>query len=50
MLWAASEAAKMDVARAERRAKENYRFHEFRSPEAKLLTAVIASVMNLFLR
>jgi hypothetical protein len=49
-LWTANEAAKLETARAERRAAENYRFRELKAPEAKVLTAVITSVLSLFLR
>ena len=49
-LWSANEAAKLEISRAERRAAENHRFRELRTPEAKVLTAIITSVIGLFLR
>jgi hypothetical protein len=48
-MWSANEAAKLETLRAERRAAENYRFREIKTPEAKVLTAVITSVLGLFI-
>jgi hypothetical protein len=41
---------KMKTERAERKAAEAHRFREFRTPEAKLATAIITSVLGLFIR
>jgi hypothetical protein len=49
-LFSVVEAAKERTARAERKAEEHHRFREIKTPEAKVLTAVITSVLGLFLR
>lgn len=49
-LWDVSEAYKGEIARAERKAAEAHRFRELRTPEARVLTAVITSVLGLFIR
>jgi hypothetical protein len=49
-LWAISDAAKLETSRAERKAAEKHRFREFQTPEAKVLTAVVTSVLGLFIR
>jgi hypothetical protein len=48
--WDASEAYKLREARAERKATERHRYRDLKTPEAKVLTAVITSIMGLFLR
>ncbi|HUT19117.1 MAG TPA: hypothetical protein VM366_08150 [Anaerolineae bacterium] len=49
-LWNATEVAKLETAQAERRAAESHRFRDIKTPEAKVLTAIITSVLGLFLR
>jgi hypothetical protein len=49
-LWDANDAAKLEIAQAERRAAEVHRFRDIKTPEAKVLTAIITSVLGLFLR
>jgi hypothetical protein len=49
-LWTVNESAKLETTRAERKAAENHRFRELKTPEAKVLTAVVTSVLGLFLR
>ena len=49
-MWSLSEAAKLRTSRAERKAGENHRFRDFKTPEAKVLTAIVTSVMSLFIR
>jgi hypothetical protein len=44
------DAAKQRTALAERKAEEHHRFREIKTPEAKVLTAVITSVLGLFIR
>ena len=46
----ASDIAKLETARAERKAAENWRFRHLKSKESKVLTAIVTSVLQLFLR
>ena len=48
--YVATEDTKMRVKRAERTAAANWRFRKFKSPEAKVTTAILTSVLGLFLR
>jgi hypothetical protein len=49
-IWDANDAAKLETREAERRAAKNHRFRELRTPEAKVLTAIVTSVLGLFVR
>jgi hypothetical protein len=49
-LYSVVDAAKDRTARAERKAEEHHRFREIKSPEAKVLTAIVTSVLGLFVR
>ena len=46
----ASDVWKMETKRAERRAAENWRFRHLKSKESQVLTAIVANVLQLFLR
>ena len=48
--YVAGEIAKLNTRRAERKAAENWRFRHLKTRETKVLTAVLASVLGLFLR
>jgi hypothetical protein len=48
--YVAADAAKDRIKRAERKAAENWRFRHIKSPESKIATAIITSVLGLFLR
>jgi len=48
--YVGSEIAKLETERAERKAAENWRFRHLKSKEIKVLTAVLTSVLGLFLR
>jgi hypothetical protein len=45
-----SEISKLETERAERRAAENWRFRHLKSKESQVLTAIVTSVLQLFLR
>jgi len=45
-----SEIARLETPRAERRAAERWRFRQLKSKESQVLTAVVTSVLQLFLR
>ena len=46
----ASDIAKLEMARAERNAALAWRFRNHRTPTSKALTAVITSLVSLFIR
>jgi hypothetical protein len=48
--YVASEVAKFETQRAERKAAENWRFRHIKSKESQVLTAIVTSVLQLFLR
>jgi hypothetical protein len=48
--YIASDIAKLETQRAERKAAENWRFRRFKSKESQVLTAIVTSVLQLFLR
>jgi hypothetical protein len=48
--YMASEIAKMETKQAERRAAARWRFRHIKSRESKALTAIITSVLGLFVR
>jgi hypothetical protein len=49
-LYSIVDVAKERTARAERKAAESHRFREIKTPEAKVLTAIVTSVLGLFIR
>lgn len=48
--YVASDIAKLRVQRAERKAAERWRFRHLKTKESKVLTAVLTSVLGLFIR
>ena len=48
--YVASEVYRERIKRADREATEVWRFRNHRTPEAKFLTAVVTSVLGLFIR
>ena len=46
----AADIYRDEVKRAERKSAEKYRFRDIKTPEAKALTAVLTSVLGLFIR
>ena len=48
--YVASDIAKLETKRAERKAAENWRFRHFKSRESQVMTAIVTNVLQLFLR
>ena len=48
--YIATEVWKYETKLAERKAAENWRFRHFKSRERQVLTAIVTSVLQLFLR
>ena len=48
--YVGSEVSKVETKLAERRAAERWRFRHFKSKESQVLTAIVTSVLQLFLR
>ena len=46
----ASDIAKLETERAERKAAENWRFRHLKAKRSKVLTAIFTSVLALFVR
>jgi FixJ family two-component response regulator len=48
--YIATEVAKLETRRAERSAAQRWRFRHLKSKESQVLTAIVTSVLQLFLR
>jgi hypothetical protein len=48
--YVASQVYKDEIKRVERKAADNWRFRHFKSPEARVATAIITSILGLFIR
>jgi hypothetical protein len=48
--YIATEVSKFETKRSERKAAENWRFRHLKSKESQALTAIVTSVLQLFLR
>ena len=46
----ASEISKLETKRAERSATERWRFRHLKTKESKVLTTIVTSMLQLFLR
>ena len=48
--YIATEISRFETKRAERKAAENWRFRHLKTKESQVLTAIVTSVLQLFLR